>query len=316
MKSRKTFVKIVQVFVFMALLSATSCGIMKKEESGQKKGDKKEPHIKISLAQWSLHRAIFKGEMLAFDFAKEAKSMGFEGIEYVSTLYKKEIKQLGMDSVVSRLKSEAEKHGVKSLLIMIDAEGQLASANDEQMNKAVENHKKWVDAAAALGCHSIRVNAHGQGSYEAIKVRAVKGLSGLAEYAQTKGINVIVENHGGNTANGEWLASVIKEVNKPNCGTLPDFGNFCLERKNRKCVKSYDKYKGVDELMPYAKAVSAKSREFDADGNETTIDYEKMMQIVKKYGYSGYIGVEYEGRALSEREGILATKKLVERFAY
>ena len=317
MISSKTINKIVQVFVLIALVNFTSCGNKKKEESGQAKVEveEKEPFFKISIAQWSLHKAIFNGEMQVFDFAKEAKSMGFGAIEYVSGLYKKEVKELGIDSVVSRLKSEAEKHGVKNLLIMVDGEGHLASTDDEHLNKAVENHKKWVDAAAVLGCHSIRVNAHGQGSYEDVMARAVIGLTKLSEYAQTKGINVLVENHGGYTSNGAWLAAVMKQVNRPNCGTLPDFGNFCIERKDGKCSNAYDKYKGVKELMPYAKAVSAKSYNFDADGNETTIDYKKMLQIVKEHGYSGYIGVEYEGGALSEKEGIMATKKLLEKLA-
>ena len=194
---------------------------------------------------------------------------------------------------------------------MVDGDGNLATNDESELNEAIENHKKWVDAAKALGCHSIRVNAHGKGTYDEVMAQAVTGLTKLSEYAKTKGINVLVENHGGYTSNGQWLATVMAKVNMPNCGTLPDFGNFCIKRKKDGCEDEYDKYKGVKELMPYAKAVSAKSYNFDDAGNDTTIDYKKMLQIVKNAGYTGYIGVEYEGNILSEEEGIKATKKLL-----
>ncbi len=269
-------------------------------------------YFKISLAQWSLHKKIRSGEMSPFDFAKEAHSLGFEAVEYVSGLYKKEVDDLGIDEVVKKLKAESEKYGVKNLLIMIDGEGNLASSDESHVNTAFENHKKWVDAAKALGCHSIRVNAHGEGTYDEVMEQAVIGLTKLSEYAKTQGINVLVENHGGYTSNGQWLASVMAKVNMSNCGTLPDFGNFCIKSNVDGCEEEYDKYKGVKELMPYAKAVSAKSYDFDENGNETVIDYLKILQIVKDAGYSGYIGVEYEGSRLSEKDGIIATKKLLE----
>lgn len=194
---------------------------------------------------------------------------------------------------------------------MVDGEGNLASSDEKKLNAAVENHKKWVDAAKALGCHSIRVNAHGEGTYNQVLEQAVVGLTKLSEYAATQGINILVENHGGYTSNGKWLATVMQKVNMPNCGTLPDFGNFCIKRKSNGCEEEYDKYKGVKELMPYAKAVSAKSYNFDDKGNDTAIDYKRMLQIVKNAGYTGYIGVEYEGNVLPEEKGILATKNLL-----
>lgn len=274
-----------------------------------------KPFFKISLAQWSLHKAIQQKEMSSFDFAKEAHALGFGAIEYVSGLYRDDVEALGIEAVVDSLKKESEKHGIKNLLIMVDGEGNLASSNVEEQDAAVESHKKWVDAAEALGCHSIRVNAHGDGSYEEVMQQAVSGLSKLSDYAKSKGINILVENHGGYTSNGEWLASVMAQVNKANCGTLPDFGNFCMNGNVHNCKEEYDKYKGVQELMPYAKAVSAKSYNFDANGNETKIDYAKMLKIVKGAGYTGYIGVEYEGDSLSEKEGILATKTLLEKIA-
>ena len=200
---------------------------------------------------------------------------------------------------------------------MVDGEGDLADNDENKLNEAVENHKKWVDAAKALGCHSIRVNAHGQGTDVEVMENAVMGLAKLSEYAKTKGINVLVENHGGYTSNGDWLASVIQKVNMANCGTLPDFGNFCLKGSqsinSENCENAYDIYKGVKQLMPFAKAVSAKSYDFDKNGNQAKIDYTKILQIVKDAGYSGYIGIEYEGRNLSEKDGIIATKELLEK---
>jgi sugar phosphate isomerase/epimerase len=213
--------------------------------------------------------------------------------------------------------AKANAAGVKQLLIMIDGEGHLGDPDATKRNEAVLNHHKWVDAAAFLGCHSIRVNAHGEGSSDVVANAAIDGLSKLAGYAASKNINVIVENHGGYSSNGKWLADVMSKINKPNCGTLPDFGNFCLKTEKdaqgaTKCVEEYDRYKGVEELMPYAKAVSAKSFDFGELGFETTIDYPRMMDIVKKANYSGFIGVEYEGKVLSEEEGVKATKMLIE----
>jgi sugar phosphate isomerase/epimerase len=197
---------------------------------------------------------------------------------------------------------------VKSLLIMVDGEGQLGDADDASRKQAVENHYKWLSAAKHLGCHSIRVNAASSGSYEEQRERAADGLRQLAEKGSEFGLNVIVENHGGLSSNGGWLSSVIKQVDLPNCGTLPDFGNFHVGEG-----EEYDRYLGVDELMPFAKAVSAKSHDFDEDGNETHTDYAKMMEIVLGHGYHGYVGIEYEGGNLSEVEGIKATKRLLER---
>lgn len=272
--------------------------------------------FKLSLAQWSLNKAIFSNKISPMDFAQKAKELGFEGLEYVSQLYKKEIKNSNIDSVVETLNAKSKEYGMKNVLIMVDGEGSLASPDQVERKKAVENHYKWVDAANTLGCHAIRVNAHGKGTPEEVAAAAVTGLSELCDYAEQKGINILVENHGGNTSNAKWLTDVMKKVGKANCGTLPDFGNFCLNEgygsiSSDKCTKKYDIYQGVEELMPYAKAVSAKSFDFDEAGNEIFIDYKKMMAIVKKAGYTGFVGVEYEGDRLDEIAGINATKALL-----
>ena len=284
-----------------------------------------ETFFKLSLAQWSLHKMMQSGEMDPVDFAQKASELGFTGIEYVSALYEDNLKKgddpgKAMQDLLLLLKQKSEQHKVENVLIMVDGEGHLAELDDEKRNMAVENHKKWVDAAAFLGCHSIRVNAHGEGSEEEVAEAAVKGLSALAAYASEKGINVIVENHGGYTSNGKWLAGVMEKVNLPNCGTLPDFGNFCINVSYgsinaEECEDVYDIYQGVAELLPYAKGVSAKTYDFDEQGNQPLIDYVRMLQIVRDAGYKGYIGVEYEGDNLGEIEGIEATRALIMRAA-
>ncbi|MFO0939076.1 MAG: sugar phosphate isomerase/epimerase family protein [Gemmataceae bacterium] len=260
-----------------------------------------EPLFKISLAQWSYNKAFFSRKKDPLRFAEIAKKdHGIEAIEYVNQFYatKKSDGAYLMD-----LKKIADDNGVRSVLIMCDNEGKLGDPDEKKRTKAVNDHKRWVEWAKFLGCHSIRVNAYSSGTPDEQRSRVVDGLSKLSEIAAKMSINVIVENHGGLSSNGEWLASVMKAVNLPNCGTLPDFGNFY----------EYDRYKGVDEMMPYAKGASAKSYDFDSKGNETKVDYRKMLDIVvKKHNYHGYMGIEYEGSKLSEAEGVAATKKLLE----
>jgi L-ribulose-5-phosphate 3-epimerase len=268
----------------------------------------KPPLFKISLAGWSLHRAIFGGKLNHLDFSKAAKDdYGIEAVEYVNQFFKDKAED---KAYLTELKQRAADLGVTNVLIMIDNEGNLGDSDEKQRARAVQNHHKWVDAAKFLGCHSIRVNARSNDKLspdEQAKL-ATDGLRRLAEYGATQGINVIVENHGGISSNGQWLAKVIADVKLPNCGTLPDFGNFKIGPN-----EEYDRYKGVTELMPFAKGVSAKSHHFDADGNETATDYRKMLKIVMDAGYHGYIGIEYEGDKLSEPDGIRATKKLLEK---
>ncbi len=268
--------------------------------------DDKPPLFEISLAQWSLHRTIRSGKLDNKDFAKTAKEdYGILAIEYVNQFFMDKAKD---SAYLTELKTRAADLGVKTQLIMIDGEGALGAADEAKRTTAIENHYKWVEAAKFLGCHSIRVNAQSDGEYDEQVERAANGLRRLTEFGAKYDINVIVENHGGLSSNGEWLAKVMKKVDHPRCGTLPDFGNFNLGNG-----KMYDRYQGVTELMPFAKAVSAKSHDFDEQGNETHTDYSKMLQIVLKAGYHGYVGIEYEGSKLPENEGISATKKLLEK---
>jgi sugar phosphate isomerase/epimerase len=267
--------------------------------------------FKISLAEWSLHRTLQAGEMENLEFPGFAKNQyGIEAVEYVNQFFPDKAQDR---TYLTELKSRAEDAGVKSLLIMIDGEGALGDADESRRQQAVENHHKWVEAAKFLGCHSIRVNAQSQGTYQEQRDRAADGLRRLSEFGAEHGINVIVENHGGLSSHGKWLAEVIQQVNLPNCGTLPDFGNFNVGRNDFGLDESYDRYQGVEELMPFAKAVSAKSHEFDDQGNEVNTDYFRMMAIVLAAGYHGYVGIEWEGGNPGEVEGIRLTQRLLER---
>ena len=267
---------------------------------------KKSP-FNISLAEWSFHKTLFANEMTNLDFPKVARELGIGGVEYVNQFFKDKAKD---EAYLGELKKICKNEGVESVLIMCDGEGMVGAPEKEERLKTVENHKKWIDAAAFLGCHSIRVNAGSRGEYEEQQKFVADGLRMLCEYGDTQKINVIVENHGGLSSNGEWLSGVMKMVDHKRVGTLPDFGNFVI---NRQTGEEYDRYKGVELLMPYAKGVSAKSHVFDAEGNEAEMDYYRLMKIVKDSGFKGFVGIEYEGSELPEKEGVIATKKLLEK---
>ncbi|MCA8950004.1 MAG: TIM barrel protein [Planctomycetes bacterium] len=263
------------------------------------------PLFSISLAQWSLHRALQKGELDNLDFPKRARGYGIGAVEYVNSFFKTKADDA---DYLAELNKRCAGEGVANVLIMCDGEGALGDPDADKRTRAVENHHKWVEAAKTLGCHAIRVNAHSEGSWEEQQKLAADGLHRLCEYGDRFGIDVIVENHGGLSSNGKWLSGTLKAADHPRCGALPDFGNFRIGKD-----EEYDRYQGVGELMPFARGVSAKSHDFDDDGNEIHTDYRKMLAIVVvEHGWHGHIGIEYEGGKLSEDEGILATKKLLE----
>jgi len=259
------------------------------------------PLFKISLAEWSLHKTLLAGKLDNLDFPKTARrEFGIEAVEYVNQFFKD---KAGDADYLAELATRSADEGVTNVLVMCDGLGDLGDPDDKARTQAIENHFPWVEAARRLGCHAIRVNAASKGSYAEQQKLAADGLGRLAEFAGQLEMNVLVENNGGLSSNGGWLAGVMKLVNRPNCGTLPDFGRF----------HDYDRYRGVEELMPFAKGVSAKSHEFDEAGNEVRTDYERMLRLVTAAGYRGWIGIEYEGTALAEADGILATKRLLER---
>jgi len=265
-----------------------------------------EPLFRISLAEWSLHRALGAGDLTNLDFPSVARTgYGIEAVEYVNTFFGGRAEDR---DYLRELKRRADDAGVRSLLIMCDGEGAIGDPSPAARTQTVENHYRWVEAAKFLGCHSIRVNAQSEGTPDAQRALVVDGLRRLTLFAADRDINVIVENHGGLSSNAKWLAGVIEAVTHPRCGTLPDFGNFRIGDG-----EWYDRYEGVSEMMPYAKAVSAKSNEFDENGDERQTDFERMLRIVLDAGYRGYVGVEYEGATLGEPDGIRATKALLER---
>ena len=269
----------------------------------------KAARFEISLAQWSFHKALFKKQLDNLDFAVTARrDYDIGAVEYVNQFFKDKAKD---HAYLAEMKKRADDHGVRSVLIMCDGEGALGDADPARRKTAVENHYRWVEAAKYLGCHSIRVNAQSSGTWDEQRDRAAEGLHALSQFGDTHAINVIVENHGGLSSNGQWLAATIRKANHPRCGTLPDFGNFRIS-----ATEEYDRYKGVAELMPFAKGVSAKSNAFDASGNETSTDYARMLKIVLDAGYKGYIGIEFEGSTLSEADGVRATQKLLEKHRF
>ncbi|MBG9377816.1 sugar phosphate isomerase/epimerase [Panacibacter sp. DH6] len=283
----------------------------------------KDAGLKISLAEWSLHRALQSGKLDHLDFPATAKNdFGIDAVEYVNGFFggkKMHFKEAGKNAAyLKELLRRSKDAGVYNHLLMIDDEGSLALPGDKQRLQAVDNHKKWIEAAALLGCKTIRVNLHGSGDSDDKKTASVDSLSRLCEFAAPMNINVVVENHGSDSSKGFWLADVMKQVGKPNVGTLPDFGNFCISHPwgttQGGCKDEYDRYKGVAEMLPYAKGVSAKTYDFDSNGNQPLMDYDRLMKIVKDAGFKGYIGVEFEGNTQDEAEGIRKTKTLVEKY--
>jgi len=312
------------LFMAVAAMFLVSCNTGKKPaaETEEQATVEATPDFEISLAQWSLHKTYFggaitdwaehnrmmmespddllKGDIDPMDFPKVAAGYGINCIELVNVFYYSKANDM---DYWEQFKKNCEEAGVTVGLIMCDALGNLGDADPEARMAAVENHYAWVDVASFLGAKTIRVNAAGDGTAEEVAANAVDGLSKLGEYGATKGINVVVENHGGYSSDGKWLSGVMTKVGMENVGTLPDFGGF----------HEYDRYLGMEELMPFAKGVSAKSHEFDAEGNEIHSDFLRIMKIVKASGFKGYVGIEYEGPELSEDEGIKATKALLEK---
>lgn len=284
-----------------AAIAPLTAGPLARVAMADDQPSKAKPLFKLSVAEWSLHRTIFAGKLDHLDYAATIKKeFGIDAVEYVNQFFKDKAED---EKYLAEMKKRAADAGVRSLLIMIDGEGRLGDPDDAKRKQAVENHHKWVRAAKVLGCETIRVNAASAGTYDEQLKLAADGLRQLSEFADELHINVIVENHGGLSSNGKWLAAVMKKVDHKRCGTLPDFGNF----------HDYDRYLGVKETMPFAKAVSAKSHDFDDQGNEVHTDYAKMMKIVLDAGYHGYVGIEYEGREIDEMEGIRLTRDLLLR---
>lgn len=316
--NRRQFLQQLTGVAGLALMPSAfySCSGRVQNHASSNAADLKNSFFEISLAQWSLHKTLFSKKIDNLDFPVIAKKQfGINAVEYVNQFFMDKAKDT---NYLNELLKRCKDNGVKNHLIMCDGEGHLGELDETKRLKAVDNHHKWVEAAKYLGCTTIRVNAFGIGSPSDVQKAAIDGLSRLGEYAGKLDINVIVENHGGYSSDGQWLTAVMKSVDKKNVGTLPDFNNFCVKRDgvgewDGKCIEEYDRYKGTSEMMPFAKAVSAKTIDFDEKGDCIETDYYRMLKIVKDAGFRGYIGVEYEGEKLGEDEGILKTKSLIER---
>lgn len=297
----------------------------------------------ISLAQWSLHNMLFDGKLDNLDWAKFTKeTFGITALEYVNQFFcegkwmeGKHGMQPKSDDYIDDMVKRASDLGMTNVLLMCDGVGNLGNPDEAKRKDAVEGHYSWLEIAKKLGCHSIRVNSRSDDKLPADEQSKLcaEGLRSLSEYAAKMNIGVLVENHGGLSSDGAWLAKTLRAVGLDNCGSLPDFGNFYVLKKKKgkeeKFEKQkslyenkgyetdeigfyYDRYQGIKDLMPSAKGVSAKSIEFDAEGNETATDYQKAMQIVKDSGYKGYVGIEYAG-SRDEVEGVKLTKALIEK---
>jgi sugar phosphate isomerase/epimerase len=295
---------------FMIYLLLTQCNEKPQET-------KSHPKLKMSLAQWSFHLPLRAGTMSNVDFVRVADSMGFDGVEYVNQFFKDKAQDT---TFLVGLKTISAQTGVKNVLIMIDGEGDLGSSNDSERLTAIANHKKWIDAAKHIGCIAIRVNAHGNGSPDDIKKAMVSSLKELSDYAKERSIDIYVENHGGISNNGDWMLDLIKNVVAyGNVYAYPDFDNWCWERVggdhyDGECVHRYDRYKGVEMLLPYAHALSVKGLQFDQRGEETTIDYKRMMELTHQAAYDHYLGIEYEGEDLNPRVGVQKIMDLVRKY--
>jgi sugar phosphate isomerase/epimerase len=283
----------------------------------------KNSDLKISLAEWSLHRALQAGKIDHLDFSAIAKKdYNISAVEYVNGFFggkNMDFKEAGKNSAyLNELLKRSKDAGVFNHLIMVDDEGPLALPDDKVRLVAVDDHKKWIEAAKFLGCLTVRVNLHGDGTPDAKKAASIDSLSRLGDFAKPMNINIVVENHGHESSNGAWVADVMKQVNRSNVGTLPDFGNFCLSQDwgttQDECKDYYDRYQGVKEMLPFAKGVSAKTYDFDKNGEQPKMDYKRLIDIVKASGFKGYIGVEFEGNTQPEEEGIRKTKLLLEKY--
>ena len=264
-------------------------------------GSGAEKKFKISLAAWSLNRT-FRTTWTNLDLPRIAREeFGLDGLEFVNSFF-----DLPNYHYLRELKRRAGHHGVNLLLIMVDREGDMSHEDRQEREQAAINHRKWVDIAHYLGCHSIRCNAGYTrvGTVDERVARAAESFRLLVEYADQAGINVIIENHGGYSSMPEKLVSLIKQVGHPRFGTLPDFGNFPPE---------IDRFEAVKKLMPYAKAVSAKCYDFAPDGSHPAFDMDRMVETVLATGYSGYIGIEFEGQQMSPHDGVMACKRVLER---
>jgi len=307
--------KILSLIALSSLTLSLLVSCSKLTDSSEPVTTLSPPAAKYSLAQWSFNRDLFAGEMDTVDFIHAAADMGFDGVEYVSQFFADKVHDF---AYLDKLNAAAQAAGIKNVMLQVDNMGDLGASDPQLRAQAIAEGKLWVDAASYLNCELMRVNAHGDGSPEQIKANNIAAIGELADYAKQKGVTLIIENHGGISNNGAWLADLVAKLADKNVASLADFHNWCTERENGQlwgapCTQEYDYYQGFAELIPSAKGVSVKAFEFDSQGNETSMDFAKFFKIMQQASYAGYLGIEYEGTSLPSREGILKTKALAEK---
>jgi len=271
---------------------------------------------KLVLAQWSFNKELFANEMNTFDFIREASEMGFAGVEFVNQFFIDKIEDTTYFDSLSIISKQV---GIKNTLLMIDRAGNLGASNKEEREAAVLEHKKWMLAAAHLGCPNIRVNAHGDGSSDEVFEACKTSIAQLLIWGKQRKVGVLIENHGGYSSDGDWLLKLVDELKPHGVSSLADFDNWCIERENGElwgapCIKEYDRYLGVKQLLPSAKSVSVKAFDFDDNGLPIKTDFVKMFKLIQESGYDGYLAVEFEGHNIDAKKGILKTKALAEKF--
>lgn len=240
----------------------------------------------ISLAAWSLNRSFFVGaKWKLLDLPRIVRTeFGINGLELVNSFFENP-----MMRYLQQLKNNAAGHGVAFVLIMVDGEGDMIAVDRKQRMQAAVAHRKWVDIAHYLGCHAIRCNLGGAFRNNEWKSdgdlvnRAAESFGNLLEYARGADLNVVIENHGGASSDPEILPRVMKAVNSPHFGTLPDFGNV---------NPGGDPVQLLRSVLPWAKGISVKAS-WLPDGTHTQAwDLEKMIGICRDAGYHGFWGIE------------------------
>lgn len=245
----------------------------------------------ISLAQWALVDEVRSGKWKTLDFPRIAREdFGLNGIEFVNTLF-----EVPIANYLNQLKRNANDHGVKMVLIMVDAEGETCTPLKEERKQTVINHRKWIDIAQYLGCHAIRTNCIGAKDID--KAEALKWSTEtyhmMLEYAVPAGISILIENHGGVSNDADWMVSLMKEVNNKYFGVLPDW---------REPGSQFDNVGFLEKTLPYAGGMSFRNQPTDALT-------EKMIKMTHDKGFRGWYGIESSGR-----ENIKKSKELLLKY--
>ena len=257
--------------------------------------------LKVSLQQYSF-RSMLVGkspELSTLDYPKFAvENFGINALEYFNGFFED---RSGDQKYFNELRQRCDDLGVENQLMLCRNKRAIDDADSSIRAAAAKDYLPWLEASHTLGCHSIRVDCRSVGDADEVLKQAVDGLHRICDLAKPYGIDIIVENHGNHSSNGKWLASLMRQANRENLGTLPDFGNF----------HEYDRYKGVRETLPWARVVCAKIHEFTPEGQAANTDFLKMIRIIKDSGYEGYIAIEYEGEKPSPVEGVRLAQQLI-----